>query len=441
MPPDEAEMLEFLGLKAVDDLFSDIPEDIRIDGLDIAPGAEEAEVVESVKRTLARNRSGEELLSFLGAGYYDMYVPSVVDAITSRSEFYTAYTPYQAEISQGLQQALFEYQSLICELTGMDAANSSMYDGSSALGEAALMTYRITRRKEFLVPRALHWEKAAVLRSYTSGAGLHVKEVPYDSESGLLDYHALRTAAGRETGGMYVEEPNFFGLLDEGILGIKEDFPDCVLVVGVNPLAQGLLKPPGEFGADIVIGEGQPLGNWMNFGGPSLGIFACRQEYLRKMPGRVIGLTKDAEGKRAFCMTLQTREQHIRRERAMSNICTNESLLAVAAAVYISSLGGTGLRHLGTRLIKGARKLMAAVDRVDGFDAPIFPGHYFNEFPIRASRPWYEIQKQLTEKDIMGGLDLTEHFPPLGSSALFAVTDRHSSRDFDRLSQALGELQ
>lgn len=440
MPPGEAEMLEFLGLKAVEDLFSDIPEDIRIDGLDIAPGTEEAEIVEKVRLMLSRNRSGEELLSFLGAGYYDMYVPAVVDAIVSRSEFYTAYTPYQAEISQGLQQALFEYQSLICELTGMDGANSSLYDGSSALGEAALMTYRISRRKEFLVPKALHWEKAAVLRNYAGGAGLQVREVAYESDSGVLDYGALRAAVGGETGGIYVENPNFFGLLDQGVLGIKEDFPECVVVVGINPLAQALLKGPGEYGADIVIGEGQPLGNWVNFGGPSLGIFACRREYIRKMPGRVIGLTRDSKGDRAFCMTLQTREQHIRRERAMSNICTNESLLAVAAAVYMASMGESGLRQLGRRLIEGARELMAAVDRVDGFSAPLFDGHYFNEFPVHASRPWREVHQHLTGRDIIGGLDLNKHFPSLGSSALFAVTDRHSRRDFDRLAHALEEF-
>ncbi len=433
-------MLDYLGLKDVEDLFMDIPREIGVRGLDIPPGLEEAEAVERIRGILSRNQSGEELLSFLGAGYYDMYVPATVEAIVSRSEFYTSYTPYQAEVSQGLQQALFEYQSLVCELTGMDAANSSMYDGSSALGEAALMCYRLTRRKEFLVPQALHWEKRAVLQNYARGPGLRVNEIAFDPSDGTLDQEALDATLGEETGGVYVENPSFFGLLDEGVLRLKEDHPDCLVIVGINPLAQGVLKAPGDYGADIVIGEGQPLGNSLNFGGPSLGIFACRGEHIRKMPGRVIGLTTDAEGNRAFCMTLQTREQHIRKERAMSNICTNESLLAIAAAVYLAHLGANGLKQLAVRLIQGARDLMSRMDNLADFRAPLFSGPYFNEFPVGSSLPWTAIHDHLLSRGIVGGLDLSGRFPAIAPSALFAVTDRHSHQDFDRLVSALEDL-
>lgn len=438
MPPGEAAMLDRLGIQSVDDLFADIPPEVRIKGLELPAGMEEAAAVLAVQRLLDRNETTEDLLSFLGGGVYDMYVPAVVDAIVGRSEFYTAYTPYQAEMSQGLQQALFEYQSLIAELTGMDAANSSMYDASSALGEAALMAHRLSRRREFVVPRALHWQKRAVLENYARGARLRIREVDLDPESGSLDLAHLERLVGPETGGIYVELPSLFGLLDEGILQVADAYPDPLLVVGINPLAQGILRPPGEFGADIVIGEGQALGGSLNLGGPSLGIFACRKEYVRKMPGRVIGLTADRGGRRSFCMTLQTREQHIRRERATSNICTNEALLAIGAAVYLAHLGADGLRQLGIRLVKRARDLMARLSAVEGFEAPAFPGAYFNEFPVRAHRPWTELQTGLRTQGIIGGIDLTAHFPDLGALALYAVTDRHRQEDFDRLADALG---
>ncbi len=441
MPPSEAKMLEFLGLKEVAELFQDIPSELRTNGLDLPRGQDEETTTRKVLQVLSKNRSCADVLSFLGAGYYDMYVPAVVDSIISRSEFYTSYTPYQAEVSQGLMQALFEYQSLICELTGMEAANSSMYDASTALGEAALMCYRISRRKEFVVPRGVHWEKRAVLKNYTRGPGIAVREVDFDPLNGTLDLAALGDAVGSDTSGIYVESPNFFGLLDEGTLSIKEEHPGILLVVGINPLAQGVVRAPGDYGADIVIGEGQPLGNWMNLGGPSLGIFACRQEHIRRMPGRVIGLTRDVEGSRAFCMTLQTREQHIRRQRAMSNICTNETLLAIAAAVYLAHLGRRGLKELGVRLIERSRELMGRMDALQGIQAPIFPGRYFNEFPARFSEPYESVHHHLIQRGIQGGVDLSSEFPELGPSALFAVTDRHRGEDFDRLIQSLRDLR
>lgn len=437
MPPDMEEMLKFLGLREVGDLFEDIPPEVRTEGLDLPSGLGERATVDRLRRILERNRSCADIPCFLGAGYYDMYVPAAVDAILSRSEFYTSYTPYQAELSQGLMQALFEYQSLICELTGMDAANSSMYEASTALGEAALMCSRITRKHTFIVPRALHWEKRLVVQSYATGPHIRIAEVDYDPETGGIQLDGLSRAVGPDTAGVYVENPNFFGKLEEGMAELKDICGDALLVVGVNPLSLGVLRPPGDFGADIVIGEGQCLGSWMNLGGPALGIFACRKEHIRKMPGRVIGITRDAQGRRAFCMTLQTREQHIRKERATSNICTNEALMAVGAAVYLAYMGSDGLRRLGVELIQKARKLMERIDKVEGFHAPLFSGHYFNEFPVGCRRSYQEVHKALLERGIHGGLDLSKEFPELGSAALFAVTDRQTPEEFDRLINAL----
>lgn len=432
-------MLRALGLGDAEALFEDVPPEVRIPGLDLPPGRGEEETVAALTRLLDRNRGGDRLLSFLGAGYYDMYVPAAVDALVGRSEFSTSYTPYQAEVSQGLLQALFEYQSLICELTGMDAANSSMYDGSTALGEAALMCARVTGRSEILVPSLLHWEKRAVLANYVRGAGLRVGEVPPDPRTGALDLGALEGRVTDETAGIYVEIPSFLGLLDPGLLDLKEAHPKPLLVVGVNPLALAVVRPPGEWGADIVVGEGQPLGNPVSFGGPSLGLFACRREHIRRMPGRVIGLARDAAGRRAFCMTLQTREQHIRKGKAMSNICTNEALLAVAAAAYLSLQGEAGLRRLAVGLMERARDLARRLDVLDGFQAPLLPGAYFNEVPVACPSPYEALLDRLLERGIHGGLDVSRFFPDREAVGLFAVTDRHTPEDFDRLVEALGD--
>src|SRR3989454_4632364 len=359
MDSEEAAMLRAMGLKSIDALFADIPEAVRIKGLDLPRGMGEQDVVRHITSLLRKNRSADGMPTFLGAGLYDHFVPASVRAIASRAEFYTAYTPYQAELSQGILQTLWEYQSFICELTGMDAANTSMYDGSTALGEAALMAHRITGKREIVVPRALHWEKADVLRSYTVGPGLKIVPVDYDSETGTVDLDDLRLAVGEDTAAVYVENPNFFGRFEEDLEEIRSIAPS-LLIVGANPLSLAVIKAPGDLGADIVIGEGQPLGNAVNFGGPLIGVFACKEEHVRKMPGRIIGLTKDAEGEQAFCMTLQTREQHIRRERAMSNICTNETLMAVTSAAYIAVLGPTGLRRGAPENLPRAETLRGA---------------------------------------------------------------------------------
>src|SRR3989475_5766282 len=366
MDSEEEAMLRAMGLRSMDELFADIPSEVRTKGLDLPMGLPEQEVVRHVTSLLRKNRSAETMPSFLGAGLYDHFVPASVRAIASRSEFYTSYTPYQAELSQGILQTLWEYQSFICELAGMDAANTSMYDGSTALGEAALMAHRITGKREIVVPRALHWEKGDVLRSYTVGPGLKIVPVDYDSETGTVDLDDLRMAVGEDTAAVYVENPNFFGRFQEDLADIRSIAPS-LLIVGANPLALAVTKAPGDLGADIVIGEGQPLGNSVNYGGPLVGIFACREEHVRKMPGRVIGLTRDVERRRAFCMTLQTREQHIRRERAMSNICTIETLMAVISAAHIAVLGARGLRRLALENMRRAKRLAERVDPLADF--------------------------------------------------------------------------
>lgn len=441
MIPRGKEMLDVLGLKTVDQLFEDIPAEARVKRVPLPPGLDEGETVRRVEAILDQNVPAGEMLSFLGGGIYDIYVPAIVDAILSRSEFYTSYTPYQAEVSQGLMQGLFEYQSLICELTGMDAANSSMYDASSALGEAALMSHRVTRLQEFIVPRALHPERMAVLRNYVKGAGMRILHADFDPSSGILDLTGLSGLVTEETAGIYVENPNLFGLLDSGLLEIKEEHPNAMLLVGVNPLSLGIVRPPGDYGADIVVGEGQSLGAWTNLGGPSLGIFACRREHLRKLPGRVIGLGRDAKGERAFCMTLQTREQHIRKEKAMSNICTNESLLALGAAVYIAQKGGTGLRRLGVELMRKTKELGSLVAGMRGYTAPLFPGDYFNELPVGLPVSYEKVHRHLLEKEIHGGPNLGSWFPELDPAALMAVTDRHTTGDLARLVSALEEVR
>jgi len=436
MDSDAEEMLQALGLRGVDDLFADIPASIRTDGLALPRGLPESEVVAHLTSILAANRTMADMPTFLGAGLYDHFVPAAVRAIASRSEFYTAYTPYQAELSQGILQALWEYQSMVCELMGMDGANTSMYDGSTALGEAALMARRIHGGRVFLVPRALRTDKKSVLANYAIGAGLEVREVDYDRSSGTLDLGKLRAALAWDVCGVYVESPNLFGRFEEALEDVRAA-TDAILVVGGNPIAQAVVRPPGDLGADIVIGEGQPLGSAVNFGGPLLGIFACRQEHVRKMPGRVIGLTKDVKGHRAFCMTLQTREQHIRREKAMSNICTNESLLSVAAAAYMAVLGGNGLRRLAAENIRRARDLAASIDAIDGFEAPVFPGPHFNEFTVRARRGYVGVHERLLEHGVHGGLPLASQLPELAEVGLFATTERHGPEDARRLLAAL----
>ena len=433
---DEREMLRRLGIDSVDALFADIPESVR-HGLDLPEGMGELEVHRELRNLLGRNRTVDDIPCFLGGDVQNRFVPPAVDSIVSRSEFYTSYTPYQPEASQGMLQALFEYQSFMCELTGMDAANTSMYDGVTALGEACLMASRINQKRELIVPRALGRGKRSVLDSYARGPGLKVKEVGFDRRTGKIDLGELSTLVSGDTSAVYVESPNHFGVLEESLDEIRRISKDCALIVGVDPLSLAVLRPPGDFGADIVVGEGQSLGLPMGFGGPLLGLFACRGEHVRRMPGRIAGMTKDVNGRRAFCLTLQTREQHIRRGKATSNICTNQSLCAVASAVFMSLLGRRGLRRLALRNMETARAVMERIDGLDGFEAPLFDSHHFNQFVARSGRSWNDINARLLGMGIQGGLSLEDGFPELGNACLMGVTEQTSQGDVDRLVRAL----
>jgi len=434
-------MLAELGLDDVDQLFEDIPKEVRTNGLKMPQGISEAEVLREVRGVLSRNLSVDDHPCFLGAGIYNHFVPAAVRSIVSRSEFLTSYTPYQPEISQGMLQALFEYQSYIASLTGLDAVNSSNYDASTALGEAATMCMRLNERKRFLIPEAMNWEKKSVLRNYAKGPGIEVVEYSYEPYTGELDLDDLRSKVTPETSGIYIEVPNFFGVIDSQAPIIKQEFPEVALVVGANPISLGVLKAPGDYGADICIGEGQVLGVPMNFGGPLLGVFACRQEHVRKMPGRVIGMTRDADGEKAFCMTLQTREQHIRRSKATSNICTNEALMAVAAAAYLSILGKEGLENLAKVNISRARKLQKMIAQLEDFDSPFFDAYHFNEFVISTPVRPEKLNKLLLRNGIIGGLPLHGHLRQLEDHMLICTTELHSDQDYERLVAVLQEVE
>ena len=432
-----AQMIAELGISSIDNLFEDIPQEVRIPGLKLPAGMSELELIREMERVLSANQPASRWLSFLGAGVYHHFIPAAVKTVISRSEFITSYTPYQPEISQGMLQAQFEYQSFMTELTSVDYMNCSVYDVSTAIGEAILMSHRIARGKRFLMSRSVSPERKEVARLYARGADIEIVEVAYAPETGQVDISDLESKMSGDVIGFYFETPNFFGPLETGWKGIRDVLGEKTMVVGINPLALALVKPPGEMGADIVVGDAQVFGVPMSYGGPSIGIFGCKADHVRKMPGRLIGMTEDAEGRRSFCMTLQTREQHIRRSKATSNICTNEALLAVAVATHLAVLGRTGLRRIALRNLENMRSLSKRIDAVDGFDAPVFDAPHFNEFAVRSDVPAESIRKNLLDKRIHGGVSLDRWFPELKDCALYATTEMHSQTDHDRLLTAL----
>ena len=438
--PNEAkvdQMLKAMGMSSIDDLFADVPASVRIDGLDLPPGLPEQEVAAEVEGLLSDSVTTDEFLSFLGGGMYDHYIPSTVPALVGRSEFYTSYTPYQPETSQGILQAMFEYQSLVCALTGMDVSNISMYDGPTALAEAARMAMRVTRKDRFVVPKALDPEKMSVLSNYTYGVGLEIVEVDFDATTGQIERDTLVEAVDERTAGVYLENPNFFGCLEEAVVDIKDDIGDAMLIVGVNPVSLGILRPPGEMGADIVVGDGQVLGNPLNYGGPTLGIFATTKKISRQMPGRIIGLARDAEGNRAFHMALQTREQHIRRNKATSNICTNENLNALAFAIHLATVGRGGLVRMAQASSNRAHTLAKALDSLDGFKAPLFASPFFNEFVVGTEDDVGDLITAMLMEDIFLGVPVSDDFLETGHAFMVATTERHTLADLDDLVVAL----
>jgi len=434
-------MLKSLGISSEDELFEDIPENARIGGIDLPPGIGESEMVEEIDAILSKNRTAEDMPAFLGGGSYRHFSPAVVGEILSRSEFYTSYTPYQPEASQGMLQALFEFQSFMSELTGMDAVNSGMYDWSTALGEAGLMCGRMKHGSKFLLARSVSPERKAVLRTYLKGMDAVIQEVAFDQATGRLDIGDLRGKLSDDVFGVYLENPNYFGVLEEEVDDISAAIGETPFVVGADPLSLAVVRPPSDYGADIVIGEGHHLGNSPNFGGPLIGIFGCRREHIRKMPGRIIGATLDAAGRRAFCMTLQTREQHIRRGKATSNICTNEALMAVAACAYLASVGRSGLMTLAGSNMEQARRLSEMIGKAGGYRSPIFNASHFNEFVIGCPLPVDRLAKSLLERNIQGGISLKQDFKELGEAMLLAVSEMNSEDDIRALVEAMGAIR
>ncbi|MGA8710109.1 MAG: aminomethyl-transferring glycine dehydrogenase subunit GcvPA [Thermoplasmata archaeon] len=440
---EEAALLEALGIASTDELFTDVPKRARIGRMGVGAAREEPEVVAEVDRLLERNKPLSKFSSFLGGRVGARYSPAAVDAIVSRSEFYTAYTPYQAETSQGMLRTLFEFQSLWVEMTGLDVANASLYDGATAAGEALLFCRRLHEGGRFLVPASLPWEERSVLENYASGPGLRVEGIPFDERTGRLDLEFLRTAvAKRDVFGVLADVPNGFGHVDEGIPELKSILGDVPLVVAADPLSLSVLEAPGNYGADVVVGEGQGFGISPSFGGPLLGLFACRKEHVRSSPGRIVGATLDSEGRRAFALTLVTREQHIRRSRATSNICTNESLMALAFVVYASVVGPRGLARLQAALAEKARTLASGLGAIEGIKAPRFDAPYLGDFTIEVGRGTSEeFLDRLLRRKVLGGHPLQDRRPEAVRDAeriLVGITESTSEKDIQKYVRAAG---
>ncbi|PKM79725.1 MAG: aminomethyl-transferring glycine dehydrogenase [Firmicutes bacterium HGW-Firmicutes-14] len=432
---DRREMLKTIGAGSISDLFSDIPRQVRMQkALDIPGPLSEQELTAHLEELGGRNGSLKEYISFLGAGSYDHYIPSVINHMLLRSEFYTAYTPYQPEISQGTLMAIFEYQTMICELTGMDTANASMYDGGTAMAEAALMACGNQRRDRVVVSGTVHPAYREVLKTYAVGQSIEIVEVPY--KDGITDLEALEKAADERTAAVIVQQPNFFGVLEKaGEISELIHRNGGLMIVAADPISLGILKPPGAYGADIVVGEGQPLGNPVSFGGPQLGFFACNGKLFRRMPGRIVGQTVDNRGQRAFVLTLQAREQHIRREKATSNICSNEALCALAATIYLTMLGKEGLAETGRLCLQKAHFLqeqLAGIGIKPAFETP-----FFKEFVVDTGRPVENINRFLLKEKIIGGLDLGRFYPELKNHMLLCVTEKRSREDMLALVKAV----
>ena len=433
------EMLKVIGRASVEELLADIPEAVRLERpLALPPALTDADLLAHLRDLSERNGHTDRLACFLGGGAYDHVIPSVVWHLAGRAEFYTAYTPYQAELMQGELQATYEYQSMLCELTAMDVANASMYDGASALGEAAVMARDLAGRDQVVISAAVHPHARDVLRTYTQHLGITIVEVP--SQAGRTAPDAVRAAIGPATAAVIVQSPNVFGCIEEGpALAKAAHDAGALLVVSIaDPVSLGLLQPPGAYGADIVTGEGQPLGNHLNFGGPYLGMLATRAAFVRRMPGRLVGVTTDRDGRRGFVLTLQTREQHIRREKATSNICTNEALNALAAGIYMAALGREGIRRVAevcARRAHYARQRLCAIPGVRAaFDAPTF-----HEFVLRLPVAPDDLNTRLAERGILGGLALGRWYPELADGWLVCITEARSRAQIDALVTAVAE--
>lgn len=440
-PTDIRDMLSAIGIEELEELFHSIPDALRLEApLNLPAALPEADLVQTLNRLGQRNLNLEEGAVFLGAGAYRHFTPALVNHLLLRGEFLTSYTPYQPEVSQGTLQAIFEFQSFVCMLTGMEIANASIYDGASSLAEAVLMAHRVNSRNEVLMARTVHPEYRQVVATYTRGIDFKITEVPYQ-ENGQTDLEFIKHHVTGDTSSVVIQSPNFFGIVEQyaelgKFLKAKETL---LIVVVAEATSLGILKPPGERGADIVAGEGQGWGLPVAFGGPYVGFFATREPFFRQVPGRIVGETVDREGRRSYALTLATREQHIRREKATSNICTNQGLCALAATIYLATMGKQGVREVALQNLKTADHLKNKLQKLKGFGLR-FPADTYNEFVLECPGPATAIHEQLLQEKIVAGLPLGDFYPELDNCLLLCATEMNSAESLDRLAAQLGAL-
>ncbi|HRK61145.1 MAG TPA: aminomethyl-transferring glycine dehydrogenase subunit GcvPA [Candidatus Omnitrophota bacterium] len=433
---DEAKILEAAGVASFDDLVKGIPASLRNPKINLPAGMNEMDVQNLIRSFGTKNQSTKTVSSFLGAGSYEHFVPSVVFEILARSEFLTAYTPYQPEASQGTLQAVFEYQSLIAELTGLDVSNASHYDGATSLAEACILAARHTGKSRIVAASSLHPDYREVLETYLLSASFQLDSFAYQANLSF-DRAALLKSLTDDTAAVVIQTPNYFGIVED-LTGLADELHarGILLILAANPISMGVLKTPGEWGADIAVGEGQPLGVPMSYGGPYLGYFAVTKELMRKIPGRIAGLTEDSNGNRAFVLTLQAREQHIRREKAMSNICTNQALIALAATVYMTLMGKAGMREVSEINLDRAAYLREQISKIKGFRVDLTQP-IFNEFVVTSDKPFSEIEATMLKKGFFVGVPLEKHFPQLKNSFLVCATETKSKENLDAFVEAL----
>lgn len=429
---EKTEMLKEIGIDNIRDLFKAIPDSVYLTrALNIPDNISEIDLIKSLKALSEKNKNLDDYTCFLGAGAYDHYIPSVIDSLISRQEFYTSYTPYQPEISQGTLQSIFEYQTMICELTGMDVSNASMYDGATALTEAAIMACEATKRTEILIAKSVHPESRKVLNTYSKFRNMSIVEVGY--KNGQIDIDDLKSKINDNTAALLLQSPNFFGIIED-IASVEKLVHDnkSLLVVSADPISMAILESPGKLGADIVVGEAQALGTPISYGGPYLGFFATTEKLMRKMPGRIAGQTVDSNGKRGFVLTLQTREQHIRREKATSNICSNHALNALMATMYLTVLGKEGLRKLANLCIQKAHYAYKELINTGKF-TEVFTAPFFKEFVVKSNEAVDSLNDKLFKDKIIGGYSIEKDYDEINNGWLLAVTEKRSKEEIDLL--------
>lgn len=435
---DREQMLKEIGYDSIDSLFKAVPDSVRLKtNLNIPSAQSEMELVKQIKTLSNKNLNIDDYTCFLGAGAYDHYIPVVIDQLVLRQEFYTAYTPYQPEISQGTLQVIFEYQTMISELTGLPVVNASMYDGATAMTEAAIMACESTKRSEIIVASGVHTESRQVLNTYAQFRNITVTELGH--KNGQIDLDGLKNIINKNTAAVIIQSPNFLGIIED-IAAVESIVHEnkSLLIVSADPISLALLKSPGELGADIAVGDGQSLGNSLSFGGPYLGFMAVTEKLMRKMPGRIVGETVDKDGNRGFVLTLQTREQHIRREKATSNICSNQALNALIATIYLTLMGKEGLKEAANLCLQKSHYAYDELIKTGKF-SPVFNKPFFKEFVVKSSEPISELNSKLLRSNIIGGYDVEKNYPELKDCWLVAVTEKRTKEEIDNLIRKAAE--